>query len=351
MKNYLRIVKGIFHNEINPFIKFQSTHTLYRIKRSNFCNRNNIPLFQSQSTLSKNVDHKHYTSNNSSSKIFLRNLPYNTSEEDLRNLFQDYGKVTDVFIPWDKIKNQPKTIGYVTFEKEEIAQDLIKKIQIMMNGRAVYILKPEQKRTEESQFRSGSRVILKNLPLTVTKDDIVQCYSSYGEIIDVEMPMSVINKRNNRGYCIIAYKEEQSMRKLLELSTVEFMGSQVTIEKGETMAESVDSKHITKSNQLIVKNVDYEVTDVELFEFFNKNCGNVERIRMPPGTKTPNKGFAFVHFYTKDSLIKGKKLTGTELRGRKIEVRELTMLDPRKNTKHAPTFIKPSGVSMSEIDF
>lgn len=53
-----------------------------------------------------------------SKKIYVGNLPYNSSEEEVRELFEQYGAVESVIIPTDRETGKPRGFGFVKMETE-----------------------------------------------------------------------------------------------------------------------------------------------------------------------------------------------------------------------------------------
>jgi RNA recognition motif-containing protein len=58
-------------------------------------------------------------------KLYIGNLPYNTSEEDLRNLFSQYGKVESIAIITDRDTGRSKGFGFVEFGDDNEAKAAI----------------------------------------------------------------------------------------------------------------------------------------------------------------------------------------------------------------------------------
>ncbi len=52
-------------------------------------------------------------------KVYVGNLPYRTSEEEMKEFFSEAGTVIDVRIIRDKETNRSKGFGFVSFETEE----------------------------------------------------------------------------------------------------------------------------------------------------------------------------------------------------------------------------------------
>jgi len=58
-------------------------------------------------------------------KLYVVNLPYNTSEEDLRNLFSQYGTVESVAVITDRETGRSKGFGFVEFGDDGEARNAI----------------------------------------------------------------------------------------------------------------------------------------------------------------------------------------------------------------------------------
>lgn len=65
-----------------------------------------------------------------SSKLYVGNISFKTSEADLRDAFSAFGNLTDVFIATDRETGRSRGFAFVTFESADAAQQAIEK----MNG-------------------------------------------------------------------------------------------------------------------------------------------------------------------------------------------------------------------------
>jgi RNA recognition motif-containing protein len=63
-----------------------------------------------------------------SSKLYVGNLSFDTGEDELRELFEQSGTVTDVFIAKDKFSGRSRGFGYVTMGTPEEAQAAIEAV-------------------------------------------------------------------------------------------------------------------------------------------------------------------------------------------------------------------------------
>ncbi|HEY3122893.1 MAG TPA: RNA-binding protein [Thermoanaerobaculia bacterium] len=58
-------------------------------------------------------------------KLYVGNLPYSTSEEDLRNLFSQYGTIESVAVITDRETGRSKGFGFVEFNDDGEARNAI----------------------------------------------------------------------------------------------------------------------------------------------------------------------------------------------------------------------------------
>src|SRR3979490_2256315 len=57
-----------------------------------------------------------------STKLFVVNLSFNTTQEQLQDLFAAHGNVVEVDLIMDKFSGRPRGFGFVTMETQEGAQ-------------------------------------------------------------------------------------------------------------------------------------------------------------------------------------------------------------------------------------
>ena len=59
-------------------------------------------------------------------KMYVGNLPFSAGEAELRQLFSDYGTVTDLFLPMDHSTGRPRGFAFVTMDTPTGMQEAIK---------------------------------------------------------------------------------------------------------------------------------------------------------------------------------------------------------------------------------
>lgn len=87
--------------------------------------------------------------------IYVGNLAYDITEDELRGVFADHGEVSSVNIISDKYSGRPKGFAFVEMPKQAEAEDAIKSLnEKEIKGRNV---KVNQARPKEERHRRRSR--------------------------------------------------------------------------------------------------------------------------------------------------------------------------------------------------
>jgi RNA recognition motif-containing protein len=74
------------------------------------------------------------------SKVFVGNLDFNTTRDEVQSLFAQVGNVRDVFLPNDRETGRPRGFAFVEFENDEDAVKAIEKFNgHELSGRALRV--------------------------------------------------------------------------------------------------------------------------------------------------------------------------------------------------------------------
>jgi RNA recognition motif-containing protein len=73
-------------------------------------------------------------------KLFVGNLSFDTTENDLQDAFAAYGTVTETNLMMDRMTNRPRGFGFVTMSSDEEAQQAITGLNGRdLSGRAITV--------------------------------------------------------------------------------------------------------------------------------------------------------------------------------------------------------------------
>ena len=93
-------------------------------------------------------------------KLYVGNLSYNITENDLQDLFAQHGPVTEVNLMQDKMSGRPRGFGFVTMATKEGAEAAIQNLNGKeWEGRALTVneARPREERAGGYGGGGGSR--------------------------------------------------------------------------------------------------------------------------------------------------------------------------------------------------
>lgn len=92
----------------------------------------------------------------SNSKLYVGNLSFKTTEDELRDLFGQCGSVTDVYVAIDRMTGRPRGFAFVTMGTDEEAKAAAAKINgTEIGGRQLTVNEARPKEERPSGGRGG----------------------------------------------------------------------------------------------------------------------------------------------------------------------------------------------------
>lgn len=93
-------------------------------------------------------------------KLYIGNLPYSVTNDDLSNLFGEYGTVTSASVVTDRETGRSKGFGFVEMEEDAKALEAIEKLdKSSFQERTIFVsvARPREERPSNGGGYSGGR--------------------------------------------------------------------------------------------------------------------------------------------------------------------------------------------------
>ncbi|CRL07122.1 CLUMA_CG020117, isoform B [Clunio marinus] len=92
-------------------------------------------------------------------KIFVGGLTTEISDDEIKAYFGQFGNITEVEMPFDKQKNQRKAFCFITFDSEQVVNELLKSPKQTISGKEVDVKKatPKPENAPMMGGRGGGR--------------------------------------------------------------------------------------------------------------------------------------------------------------------------------------------------
>ncbi|KAJ6615636.1 hypothetical protein B0H10DRAFT_2164825 [Mycena sp. CBHHK59/15] len=260
--------------------------------------------------------------------ILVKNIPYGTTAEQIRELFEPHGALTRVLVP------PAGTMAVVEFGRSDEAGKAFRAVAYRRLGNSVIYLEKgpkgmfgdgpvgqatsgEQSSThvvkiadqvvgdgaeneEEPALGAGTTLFVKNLSFATSTERLTQIFGNLPSFSFARVQMKPDPKRPDArlsmGYGFVGFKD--SMQGFVldgHALHVKFAGrgtEEVEVKgKGSTSAQS-------RTTKMIVKNVPFEATKKDIRELFSSH-GHLKSVRVPKKFDSRTRGFAFLDFVSR----------------------------------------------------
>jgi len=84
--------------------------------------------------------------------IYVGNIPYALKDEDLKELFKEYGEVVNINLITDKYSGRSKGFGFIEMENDEQEDLVVKECnRRIISGRNIVVAKAHSKKGYETK--------------------------------------------------------------------------------------------------------------------------------------------------------------------------------------------------------
>ncbi|CAL1696264.1 unnamed protein product [Somion occarium] len=267
----------------------------------------------------------------SDSTLLVKNIPYGTTAEQIRELFEPHGELRRVLVP------PAGTMAVVEFADEDDGRKAFKAVAYRRMGNSIIYLEkgpvgmfapveespaepvtataikpvtiPDQEaiaQGEEPSLASGTTLFVKNLSFSTTSERLTQVFRNLPSFAFARVQTKPDPKRPggrlSMGYGFVGFKDADAARKALKSMHGYALDGHALVVKfagrGAEEDTAADAKPKSTTTKMIVKNVPFEATKKDIRELFGSH-GQLKSVRLPKKFDHRSRGFAFLEFLTR----------------------------------------------------
>jgi RNA recognition motif-containing protein len=267
-------------------------------------------------------------------------LGIDITESTIKALFEPHGKVDLVNIPRDRMTQKPRGFAFVDMSTKEELEAAINAVDgTELENRSVRVMKsvnkdevgerkvsPKRERSNNTGMSAGpppgtKKIYVGNIPFSVSKDELKDFYTEYGEVVDVFIPSNP-ETGEGRGFAFVTMKEEDFMKAIEGTNGVEFGGRTLVVNEPLPPGKKAPIRSKTNGTKLYVGNLSFYTVAQTLYDIFGE-FGEVLDCYLPEDSATgSSRGFGFVTMAPEDAARAIKEIDGCEVDGRVIRVNE-----------------------------
>ncbi|KAF8369334.1 hypothetical protein HHK36_032656 [Tetracentron sinense] len=175
---------------------------------------------------------------NQGNKIFIGKILPSTSEDKLREHFENYGVVLEAVIMRDYIKERPRGFGFVVFADSSVL-DRVLQDKHSIDGRTLKVERPlsreellNSSRYENLNARGNimTKIFVGGLPPTLTEEEFRHYFEAYGHVTDVVIMYDKTTQRPG-GFGFISFDSKDIVDTVLHKKFHKLNGKSVEVKR------------------------------------------------------------------------------------------------------------------------
>ena len=205
--------------------------------------------------LSEAVEYPMNDAIDSNSSLFVKNVPFSTTENSFENLFSGLKGYMNARLMMKKSPDGSKLsmgYGFVQFRDMADTQSAMKKTNgITIDGKVlqVKLVEPRENDNAGSKSRNdvktfaskgSNRLSVRNIAFEATKEDIRKLFGSYGNVTSVRIPKKT-GENQHRGFAFVDFvSRADALRALEKLQHTHLYGRRLVLEPADNEEVSVE---------------------------------------------------------------------------------------------------------------
>lgn len=169
-------------------------------------------------------------------KLYVGNLSFDTSLDEVSEYFSNYGTVLDAYLPVDRETRNSRGFAFVTMSEAEALEAIDQTDGYEFNGRTLKVNKSlargEKAPVTPRKQENGKKLYVGNLSFDTDQDTLESFFSEVGEVLDCYLPQDR-NTGRSRGFAFVTMSDETADITIEETDGYELDGRHLRVNEAQ----------------------------------------------------------------------------------------------------------------------
>ncbi|NXQ89121.1 RBM19 protein, partial [Nyctibius grandis] len=221
-----------------------------------------------------------------SGRLFVRNLPFTSTEEDLEKIFSKYGPLSEIHFPIDRLTKKPKGFAFITYMIPEHAVKAYAEMDgQVFQGRMMHLLPSTIKKEKIEDAAAEESSSYKKQKEAKDKANSASSHNWNTLFVGTNAVADAIAQKYNASKSqVLDHESKDSVAVRVALGETELVQEirQFLIENGVSLDSFSQAAGERSKTVILVKNLPASTSVAELEDVFGKH-GSLGRVLLPEG--------------------------------------------------------------------
>jgi len=167
---------------------------------------------------------------NDPGKMFIGGLSWQTTPENVREYFSQFGEVAEVMVMKDPATRRSRGFGFITFTKPSSVNDVLALPSHTIDGKVVEPKVAVPRKSNPKLVMRTKKIFVGGLSATTGLEDIKAYFEQFSRVKESMLAYDKVTNRH-RGFGFVTFDNEEVVDKICEIHFHEINGKMVESKK------------------------------------------------------------------------------------------------------------------------